>query len=296
MTENQNQNLQHPVHLLAIGNEILNGETRETNLSWLIRFFTKRGGNICHAAIVPDNFPDIKREIEFAIERRTELLITTGGLGPTDDDATLMAIGEALRRKMAMNEVALDMVRKRLEILAKLRKSKPNPLTKERKTMAVFPDGGEPLYNPVGVAPGMLLHHENLAIISVPGVPSEMKGIIKITLDDFWKKFFKGAIYVKRNIVISGIPEADLWPYIRKVNKLDPGIYIKTRLKIRADKTAEKSHPKYWIILHFSLIDSSRASSLRRIERLIESLLADLHKHHKTPYEVNATPKPHLIR
>jgi molybdenum cofactor synthesis domain-containing protein len=275
------------IHLAAIGNELLNAEIRDTNLAWLIRFLARRGGRIGHASIVPDDFGAIKREIDLAIDRKADLLITTGGLGPTDDDATLAAVGAGLRRKMALDKTALRMVRDRLEFLAKMRRTAPHRLTRERKTMAIFPDGGVPLHNPVGVAPGMILRIDRLTIISLPGVPVEMKGIAKVTLRDFWRDFFKGVVYVKRNISIEGIPEADLWPYVRRANRLDPGVYIKSRLKMRSGNPLTAAGlPRYWIILHFSVVDGSKANGLSRIDRLIESVMGDLNSHYKAPFRI----------
>jgi len=283
------------IHLVAIGNEILNGETRETNLAWLIKFFTRRGGEIVCADVIPDDFNAVKRELTQAREAGIDLVVTTGGLGPTDDDATMAAIANYLQKPLKLDEQALGYVRERIEDLAKYRPGIPRKLTKERKGMAVFPDGGIPLRNPVGVAPGMMYIVEGTTLIVLPGVPMEMKGIVSETLRDFWGNFFKGVCYVRRNIVLKGIPEAELAPFIRKVQKKDPGVYIKSRLrlrgKIREMKKAVNLKKLRWeIILHFSVIECTLSNGHKRVDKLIDEFVADIKKRYKYPLDIDLKP------
>jgi nicotinamide-nucleotide amidase len=278
------------VHLVAIGNELLNAETRDTNLAWLIKFFTRKGGNVVRAAIIPDDFEAIKSEIDSAIEKKVDLVATTGGLGPTDDDATLRAIGEALDLTCSVNKEALAMVRERVNYLAKMRGVKPYKMTPERKSMAVFPEGSEPLRNPSGAAPGMRIEVGGTTLISLPGVPREMKAIVTETLKEFWEDIFEGESYAKRNIILQGIPEADLAPFIRKVNKVDPGVYIKSKIKSSVVKEVGKSKKEprlhFEIVLHFSVVDKDRKAGLERLDRLVNIIVNDLRKEYKEPIEI----------
>jgi len=283
------------IHLVAIGNELLNGETRDTNLSWLIKLFTRKGGEIARASMIQDDFEEIRWEIEHAKEKSADLVVTTGGLGPTDDDATLAAMSDCFGVELKLNKTALGMVRERINELAKYRPGLPTRINKERKTMAIFPDGGYPLFNPVGVAPGMMFLEDGVTYIVLPGVPSEMKGIVKETLKDFWKDFFRGVCYVRKNIVLKGIPEAELAPYIRRANKIDPGVYIKSRLKVtgRIKKMEKGVKPRklpWMIILHFSVIECNRADGLSRIENLSAALLGELESKYRYPLLIDRKP------
>jgi molybdenum cofactor synthesis domain-containing protein len=283
------------VHLVAVGNELLNAETRDTNLAWLIRRIAHRGGRVVRAAIIPDDFTSISQEIALARKRKVDLLVTTGGLGPTDDDATLAAIAEALGLSLLCDKKALAMVKARIAALSKYRRGFPMRLTRERRRMAFLPSGAMPLLNPVGVAPGMLLEIGRLRILALPGVPAEMKGIVKETLKGFWRDFFRGVVFVRKNIALRGIPEAELAPFIRRAHKKDLEVYIKSRLKVvgRLKKTRDVPPPQrlpWLILLHFSVIAGSRSEGRERIERLIEFLVNDLKRRYRYPLHVETRP------
>ena len=283
------------IHLIAIGNELLNGETRETNLAWLTKWFTRKGGAIKRASIILDDFEEIGREITSALDLGSDLILTTGGLGPTDDDSTMAAVANCLRTPLAINEIALGFVKERIDALARFRPGIPTKLTKERKSMAFCPVGGKPLRNPVGVAPGMVYDIDESRLIVLPGVPSEMKGIVRETLKPFWREFFKGVCYVKRNIVIKGIPDAELAPFIRRVNKRDPGVYIKSRLNVKGKlkiptNVIDPVKLRWQIILHFSVIECRIKDGQDRIDKLVEYLVRDIGKRYKHPYFIKFTP------
>ena len=277
------------IHLAAIGDELLNAEIRESNLAWLINTFTRRGGKVLRAIIIPDDFEAIGDEISLAKRKKVDLLITTGGLGPTDDDATLRAVAKALNVPFRLDKRALSMVKKRLDALAVFRPGIPQTLNAERKSQAYMPDGAVPLFNPVGVAPGMIYDLGRTKLISLPGVPQEMKGILTETLKDLWEEMFRDVVYVRRNISIRGIPEAELAPFIRRVSKLDSEIYIKSRLWLKGKRVPTKKvlppEKLPWkILLHFSLISRSRKEGMERINRLIDSIVADIEKRYKYPF------------
>jgi len=283
------------IQLIAIGNELLNGETRETNLHWLTRFFTRKGGRIVRESIIPDDFTAVKAELEQAKKSGADLVVTTGGLGPTDDDATMAAIAYCIHSPLNTCEIALDMVQKRIDALAKYRPGIPTEMTDERRSMAFMPDGGEPLWNPVGVAPGMRMVVDGMVMIVLPGVPSEMKGIVKETLKGFWKVFFKGVCYIRKNIVLKGIPEAELAPFVRKVQELDPDVYIKTRLNVSGklkpvNQTSSPDKLRWKIIVHFSVIECTVHQGRSRLEKLVEELVRELKAGYDYPLHIDLEP------
>jgi nicotinamide-nucleotide amidase len=283
------------IHIIAIGNELLNGETRDTNTYWLIKALTRRGGKVSRVVMISDDFDSVQREIEAAKAEGVDLVITTGGLGPTDDDCTFAAIANCMRRDLELNEEALNMVKERIRAMAKYRPGLPTELTEERKSMARIPKGAVPLRNPAGVAPGILFVEDGMTVIALPGVPGEMMAIFKVTLKDFWKDFFKGICYVRRNIVLKGIPEAELWPYVRRALEKDPGVYIKSRLKV-AGKIAETDEVRppeelpWMIVLHFSVISCTRKEGADRIDRLAGELIDELTASYQYPLHIDMKP------
>lgn len=298
MNKKSNKNMPQKIYLLAIGSELLNGETRDSNLAWLIRTLTRKGARIVHASMVPDNFEAVSCEIEQAKSHGADILITTGGLGPSDDDATLAYIARALNLELALDKTALRMVKERIAALSKFRPGMSNRITRQRRAMAFLPEGSIPLKNPVGVAPGMFLDGSPV-IISLPGVPVEMKAIFKDTLKEYWRELFAGVCYVRRNIKIFGIPEADLAPFMRRVSLLDPEIYIKSRLKMIKSEKKRVSNPslecqRWMILLHFSLTTDSSEEGYRRIDRLINAIIKDLKRHYPFPIEIENFSGPHV--
>jgi len=161
--------------------------------------------------------------------------------------------------------------------------------------MGMFPEGGKPLLNPVGVAPGMFLEGSP-RIISLPGVPSEMKAIVKESLEWFWKEFFKGVFFVRRNIIIGGIPEAELSRFVRRAQEKDPEIYIKSRIKVmgKPKKWFARVPPEklpWMILLHFSILTGSREEGKKRIERAIKFLVNDLRRRYPRPLYIDLDMK-----
>ncbi|MCW6166985.1 MAG: hypothetical protein LVQ64_00860 [Thermoplasmatales archaeon] len=98
------------VAILSIGNEILLGDIPNSNAQWLCREFTKRGADVRHIAIVRDVDAEIAIELNHALTYAPRLLVTTGGLGPTDDDRSVGAVAQALDLELAFDPVAASMV------------------------------------------------------------------------------------------------------------------------------------------------------------------------------------------
>ena len=116
----------------------------------------------------------IRQGVQEALGRRPKLLITVGGLGPTHDDMTLKGVALALGKPLVLNRKALDTIKKHYRGM-----EGSLLLTTYRRKMATLPEGAEPLPNPVGTAPGVLAKLDGTTIISLPGVPAEMKAIFK---------------------------------------------------------------------------------------------------------------------
>jgi molybdenum cofactor synthesis domain-containing protein len=215
----QNEN----VWIINTGTELLNGITVNTNASWLARKLSFLGFKVKRIIVVPDEFEEFSNELKRALENKAGIVITTGGLGPTYDDNTLLFISKSLKIPYEVNEDALNMVKKVYEAMSE-------PLTREREKMAKMPKGSIPLKNPVGTAPGMMLYYSGSYIISLPGVPSEMKAIFEEDLESVLKMWSKKK--VSENIIkVRGIMESAIAPLIEKASKKYLNAYIKTHPK-----------------------------------------------------------------
>src|ERR1044071_10323926 len=102
----------HIIEILCIGNELLSGITLNTNAHWLSKKITRIGGFVRKVTVIRDDLNEINFALTDSLKRKPDLIIVCGGLGPTYDDKTLLGIGKALKKRLILNNVALDMVKK----------------------------------------------------------------------------------------------------------------------------------------------------------------------------------------
>jgi nicotinamide-nucleotide amidase len=165
------------VCLLTIGREILTGRTLDTNAHWLAGRVTRMGGRVRQMTSVDDRSDEIAAEIRAAQRLGADVLITTGGLGPTHDDLTLTAVAAVAGKRLRLNTAARAIVEERYRSLQRSGKITDPAMNSARLKMARLPTGAIPLDNSVGTAPGALLVWRGLHIFCLPGVPAEMRAI-----------------------------------------------------------------------------------------------------------------------
>lgn len=247
------------MELICIGNELLIGKTLNTNANWLARRVTALGITLKSITTVGDEIEEIKRTINHALQRKTRFLITTGGLGPTHDDKTLKGVAEALNLELVVNEKALEMVKGKYEAYFKEGRMDRVELTPSRIKMATIPEGAEPLPNPVGTAPGVIIDVEGSFLISFPGVPSEMKAIFEESVKPLMLEDAGEALFFEKSISVDGIMESALAPLIDDVMCENPYVYVKSHPK------GEERKP--YIEIHFSTLTEDSEVAERRLEK-----------------------------
>lgn len=216
------------VEFFIIGNEILIGDIQDTNTHWLCTQIHGLGGQVVRATMLRDTAEIIAAEIRSALERGTDVIITSGGLGPTADDLTLAAIARGAGLETRLHEQALRMVRERYDHMAAEGILAQGGLNPAREKMAWLPAGALPLDNPVGTAPGVLLRTGRTTIISLPGVPSELKGIFSSSLQQFLQETFHSGVSVARTLAVTCNDESVMEPVLSRVTADHPEIYIKS--------------------------------------------------------------------
>ena len=158
------------VALVTVGDEILSGDTVNSNAAWLGRELTDRGVDVERVTVVPDRVSDIARVVnEYHAEY--DAVVVTGGLGPTHDDVTMEAVAAAFGTDLSEHDAAVQW----LEEEAGYARSDLTEGTTH------LPTGSELLPNPNGVAPGCAIGN----VYVLPGVPDEMKGMFEVIADDF---------------------------------------------------------------------------------------------------------------
>ena len=217
--------------IIAIGNELLIGDVQDTNTHWLCRQITGLGGHVRRCTMLPDELAVIVQEIQRAVERGSHLIITSGGLGPTDDDLTLQAVARAAGVPLAEHPQALEMVRAKYAELARQGYVDFPDLTPARRKMASLPHGATPLANPVGAAPGVVTRIGSSVVVSLPGVPAELRGIFTTSLQPLLQELFGAGYFAEEVITTDCGDESVLAPIVRRIAAAHPQVYVKSRAR-----------------------------------------------------------------
>ncbi len=255
---------QRYVEIIAIGSELLLGDVLDTNTNWLCRRITGVGGEVRRAVMVRDELEAIVAEIRSALERKPDVIITTGGLGPTGDDITLQAVAEATNLPLQLHPGGLALVVAKYRELAEKGYVKDPTVTKVRKKMAYLPQGATSVANPIGAAPAVILEINSSTLISLPGVPEELKGIYEDTLQPTLKNIFGDGFYQERSVIARCADESSLALTLKEVVEAHPAVYIKSRARRLG------SEVKLLVTL------SSAGGDRRDVEEKIDRALADL--------------------
>lgn len=157
--------------LISVGTELLVGDTLNTNVQFLSRELSLLGIRVCFHTTVGDNPQRLEEAVRIAFNR-SDLIITTGGLGPTQDDLTKEVIAGLFKRKLVQDE-------KTKADLLQYFANREFTMTPNNLKQTFIPEGAEILYNPCGTAPGILLKEQGRMIILLPGPPREMTRVFE---------------------------------------------------------------------------------------------------------------------
>ncbi|MHB1318925.1 MAG: competence/damage-inducible protein A [Anaerolineae bacterium] len=250
--------------IIAIGNELLQGDVLDSNTHWLIQQVTGLGGRVTRAVMVRDEPAAIVAELCGARERGADLILLGGGLGPTDDDLTLGAVALATGCPLRLDAHALEMVRQTYQDLADRGLFHDAAITPAREKMAWLPQGATPLDNPAGAAPGVLLPWGQSTIICLPGVPGEMRAIWEGALPPVLSALFGISAYLERALIVDCGDESLLAPVLSAVSARHPEVYIKSRAR------------RLGLDMTFAITLSKSGDSRRAVEEALRDAVADL--------------------
>lgn len=207
--------------VLSIGNELLRGNVINTNAAFLGRELSARGIEVITHAVAPDSEEAIRFHLE-ALTRRVDLIITCGGIGPTPDDVTREGIAAYCKVPLVFSKKSY----RGIEALYKKFRKRVPPLVKKE---AFFPEGAKPLINRFGVAFGFSVETKGKLVISLPGVPTELKNMYFDVVLPLLKKRFQKTTPARRLVVkMAGISEPDVMKKLGKdffSDHFDFGIY-----------------------------------------------------------------------
>ena len=238
--------------ILTIGTEILLGEIQDTNTSYLARILKDLGVDLYRTQTVGDNAARIATILR-DILTRADLVITTGGLGPTVDDPTRQAVADAFNLPLVFREDCWREIQAYFE-----RIGRNIPVNNQRQ--AYLPETADPIPNPVGTAPGFILEQAGKVVISLPGVPKEMEWLTQATVIPYIQSHWLLHSVIRTRIIhVAGIGEAQLDNLI--------GEFEKT------------SNPTVGLLAKSGVVDiriGAKAETIPEADRLIEDYIQKL--------------------
>ncbi len=248
--ENKRKNLS----LLIIGDEILSGQTKEKNIHTIALFCNEHGLDLKEVRIVGDEMEMIIHAVN-ELRHKYDYLFTTGGIGPTHDDITAMAIAKAFNLELKINQQAIEMIR---EI------SPNHEISEGQMRMAKIPQGAKLIKNFISGAPGFIV--ENIFVLA--GVPKIMQAMI----EEVAKIIPSGARLFSKTIYC-GVGESKIAKNLAKIQSNFPDVKI-------------GSYPKIGKSLIYSLLvlRSTNKESLEKAEKQVQKMINIVHKENNVDF------------
>jgi nicotinamide-nucleotide amidase len=215
-TFNKKGNDKMKAEIIAVGTELLLGSTVNTNATYIAQELSKLGIGLYRQTVVGDNPERLKKAFKAAFEE-CDLVITTGGLGPTQDDLTKETAAEYFEQELILHDPSYEMIMHYF-------KGKDVKVTERNKKQALFPESAVVLPNSNGTAPGAVLEKDGKRIIILPGPPNEMKPMFE-QVKTYLKPFQEGVFY-SRELKLFGIGESTVVEIITDIidNQTNPTI------------------------------------------------------------------------
>lgn len=248
--------------IITIGDEILIGQIIDTNSSYIAKALDKIGIATYEMLSISDDKSHIVKTLH-EVQNKYDVVLITGGLGPTKDDITKKTFCEYFDDVLVQNDAVLAQVKSIIEAIYK------KPITQLNIDQALVPSKAKVLFNAMGTAPGMLMEHQNTVFISLPGVPYEMRYLIDNEVIPYLVNAFERPYIVHKTLMTYGRGESliaeqiedwetNLPSFIKLAYLPSPG---KVRLRLTARGTNE------------TLLKESILKEIDKLEPLISDII-----------------------
>jgi nicotinamide-nucleotide amidase len=160
--------------IVVTGTEVLTGRIGDRNGPWLSEQLAERGVEVAHILVVGDRPDDLEAALRFMAAEGMDLIVTSGGLGPTADDLTAEIVGRFAGREMVLDEAMEERIAEILRGFARRFNFDPEAVREANRKQAIVPEGSIPL-DPVGTAPGLVVPADGRVVVVLPGPPRELQ-------------------------------------------------------------------------------------------------------------------------
>ena len=238
--------------IIAIGTELLLGEIQDTNTRYLARQLRDAGIDLYRTTIIGDNEHRIAQAIQEAMHR-SDIILTTGGLGPTVDDPTRQAVARAVGVEVEYRPELWDQIQERFSRYGRR-------ATENNRRQAYIPAGAAAIENPVGTAPGFIVDTSLNVIISLPGVPREMEYLFQSPVLPYLKERFQLQSIIQAYVIhTAGVGESQVDEWVSDLET--------------------NANPTVGLLAHPGQVDirvTAKGSSREETEQMISAVVAEI--------------------
>ncbi len=220
--------------IIAVGSELLTPDRVDTNSLFLTSELNKLGIRVIHKAVVGDTRDEMRTSFRHALDR-AEVVVSSGGLGPTDDDRTRETVAELLGRKLKRDDALLCHIQERFRRSGRV-------MAEINVRQAMVPEGATILPNPRGTAPGLWLEDGGHIVILLPGVPGELRAMFDAEVKPRLARLGASERLFSRDLRVTGLAESEAE---QRVSPLY-AVYPETETTILAAPTGIQLHPRLW--------------------------------------------------
>ena len=206
------------IEVIVTGDEVLFGRIQDTNSNWLARRAVELGAHLKRVTVIGDEMDEIGGVLRDALTRGDDMIVFTGGLGPSEDDLTVEAIARVVERDVVHDQGAIERIRVSYE-------ARGIEYTPRGERMARIAEGARAIPNPVGLAAGMMLQEGETLIVTFPGIPVEMMAMF----DGFVAPIIEEGAptkFVARSLT-ARVKFLEFFPIYRQMHVDYPDVYIK---------------------------------------------------------------------
>lgn len=207
------------VEVVSIGTELVMGRIQDTNAFWMAQELVALGASVRRITVLPDDLETLCDACEQAVQRRADVVLTSGGLGPTPDDLTVYMLAHLVGAQTVVHEPTLDAYVRRRQLSGR------GELTPALLRMATVPVGAQVYQNPAGWAPCVSVTKAHTTFFALPGPPPEMQAVFTMHLIPFFTAAYPAHAASLR--VEVDMYESELVPLFAQVRERYPSTYLK---------------------------------------------------------------------